>query len=145
MAEEQFACPQFACQNSSLPFLLPTIKKNVTTKARRHKDHCVRHLFFFVSLCLCGRHLQTNCNGGEPEKHGIVLTHRQTRRPLRSVLHFGHGRKWHEIGQPNDGQANEPQEDRWLKNHRHPIDYRSLSRLDVWYDEPGAGEKGRGG
>jgi len=42
----------------------------------------------------------------ESLKNDFVLTPRQTRRPLRSVLHFGHGRKWHEIEQPNDGQAN---------------------------------------
>lgn len=49
-------------------FCCQQMKKISTTKARRHKDHCVRHLFFFVSLCLCGRHLHTNRNGGEPKK-----------------------------------------------------------------------------
>ena len=62
-------------------------------------------------------------------KHSFVLAHLQTRRPLRSVLHFGHGRKWHEIGQSNYGQANESQEHRWLKNHRNPIYDRSIFRL----------------
>jgi len=60
----------------------------------------------------------------ESLKNDFVLTHQQTRRPLRSVLHFGHGGKWHEIEQPNDGQANESQEDRWLKDHRNLINYR---------------------
>ena len=62
-------------------------------------------------------------------KHSFVLAHLQTRRRLRSVLHFGHGRKWHEIGQANYGQANESQEHRWLKNHRNPIYDRSIFRL----------------
>ena len=50
MAEEQFACPQFACQNSSLPFLLPTIKKNVTTKAQRSLRQAFVLLRVFVPL-----------------------------------------------------------------------------------------------
>ena len=50
MAEEQFACPQFACQNSSLPFLLPTIKKNVTTK---HEGTKIIAAGICSSSCLC--------------------------------------------------------------------------------------------
>ena len=65
------------------------------------------------ALGLYDLHLQTNRNGG---------------------------RKWHKIGQANYGQANESQEDRWLKIHRSPIAYRGLSRLDVWHDERFGGE-----
>ena len=69
-------------------------------------------------------------------KHGFVLAHLQTRRPLRSVLHFGLGRKWHEIGQSNYGQANESQEHRWLEIIPIRFSTVAYSDQDVWYDEP---------